>query len=58
VAQAPPKFDVAQQKQFLHEAQKALKEDNVRKETRRIVQKALEETLVREELQRTNTKEK
>jgi hypothetical protein len=41
--QPPPKFNVAQQKQFLRDAQRALKEERAREELQCATQKSLEE---------------
>jgi hypothetical protein len=49
--QAAPNFNSMQQKQFLGDAQRALKEDRARKELQHMTQRSLEESCVHEEVQ-------
>jgi hypothetical protein len=46
----PPKFDVAQQKQFLCDAQRALEEERAHEELQHMTQRSLEEAQIWEEV--------
>jgi hypothetical protein len=46
----PPKFDVAQQKQFLCDAQRALEEERACEELQCVTQRSLEEAQIQEEV--------